>query len=148
MVIVSENMEPEILSDPKHDRGDLKMMTAAVDRSAKNPDIPIPPAVIDAMPKVVSKLLVTGDARVQLRAGELLLKFMEYNKSLNPPEQKQPQTTINVGVNVSTDERRNRTLSIARRFGAGGVLPDSATGTGAGDSGSDCIRVIPDANGT
>ena len=116
MVIVSENMESEILSDPKHDRGDLKMMTAAVDRSAKNPDIPIPPAVIDAM--------------------------------LNPPEQKQPQTTINVGVNVSTDERRNRTLSIARRFGAGGVLPDSAAGTGAGDSGSDRIRVIPDADGT
>jgi hypothetical protein len=141
-------MTTNLLTDAGHVRGDLKMMETAVSRSIKHPDIPIPPAVIDAMPKVVSKLLVTGDARVQLRAGELLLKFMEYNRSLNPPEQKQPQTTINVGVNVSTDERRNRTLSIARRFGAGGVLPDSATGAGAGDSGSDCIRVIPDTDGT
>lgn len=45
------------------------------------------------------------------------------------PQKPQPQTTINVGVNVDnrTDERRNLTLAIAERVRAGRVLvSDSA----------------------
>lgn len=71
-----------------------------------------------------------------MKASDLLFKMANANN-------KKPSagTTINVGVNVdaSTDERRNRTLAIARRFGASGVLPDAATGGGADDSGADRI---------
>lgn len=73
-----------------------------------------------------------------MKASDLLFKMANQNN-------KKPATgtTINVGVNVdaSTDERRNRTLAIAERFGASGVLSDSATGGSADDSGTDSGEV-------
>ena len=118
-------MTTELLTDPGHAREDMRLMEQAVKRSTKNPEIPIPPAIIEAMPKVAGTILLKGEPREQLRAGALLLAFMEYNKSLNPPEPQQQQpTVVNVGVNIDnrTDERRNLTLAIAERVRAGRVL--------------------------
>ena len=73
-----------------------------------------------------------------MKASDLLFKMANSNN-------KKPAagTTINVGVNVdaSTDERRNRTLAIAQRFGAGKVLRDTSTGSSGSDNKSDCVRI-------
>ena len=136
-------MTTELLDDPGHVRGDLIMMSNAVGKAIRHPEIPIPEAVIEAMPKIVSNMMLrSDDERIRCRASELLLKFMQYNVSLNPPQAIHgPSQTINVGVNVtaSTDDRRNRTLAIAERFGASRVLSDSSGGSGADDSGTDRI---------
>ena len=115
-------------------------MTTAVNRSVKNPEIPIPAAVIEAMPKVAGTILLKGKPREQLNAGKLLLAFMEYNKAANAePVQKSGQT-INVGVQIDngSEQRRNRTLAIAQRFGAVGILRDASAGAGASDRRADC----------
>ena len=115
----------ELLTDPGHVRSDLQQMTAAVRQSTKNPEIPIPAAVIEAMPKVAGTILLKGGPREQLRAGQLLLAFMEYNKSLNPLETQQParSSTINVGVNVANVSNTGRGLAsqILARIGTDGV---------------------------
>ena len=121
-------MPTELLTDPGRTRQDMQLMEQAVKRSAKNPEIPIPEAVIEAMPKVVGAILLKGNQREQLRAASCLLAFMEYNKSLNPPEQQPQQTVVNVGVNVDnrTDAGRDPLLAIAERVKAAVVLRDSA----------------------
>lgn len=109
----------ELLTDPGHVREDIRLMEQAVKRSIKNPEIPISPAIIDAMPKVVGTILVKGQPREQLRAGQLLLAFLEYNKSLNPPETQAPQpTVVNVGVNVDnrSDSKPLTAVQFAERF--------------------------------
>ena len=115
----------ELLTDPGHVRGDLKMMEAAVSRSIKHPEIEIPQVVIDAMPKVVGNMMMRSeDERIKCRAAELMLKFMQYNVSLNPPQPLQPNVqpsqTINVGVNIAsgTEQRRDAILSVAERVRA------------------------------
>jgi hypothetical protein len=117
-------MTTELLTDPGHAREDMRLMEQAVKRSVKNPEIPIPPAIIEAMPKVAGTILLKGEPREQLRAGALLLAFMEYNKSLNPPEQQQQRSsTINVGVNVANVSNTGRGLAsqILARIGTVGV---------------------------
>lgn len=80
-------MTTELLTDPGHVRQDMQLMEHAVKRSTKNPEIPIPPAIIQAMPKVAGTILLKGNPREQLRAGALLLAFMEYNKAVQADEQ-------------------------------------------------------------
>lgn len=112
-------MTTELLTDPGHSREDLRLMEQAVKRSTKNPEIPIPAAVIEAMPKIAGMILMKGDHREQLRAGALLLAFMEYNKSLNLPEpQAQQPTVVNVGVNVDnrTEGQPLTALQFVERF--------------------------------
>lgn len=112
-------MTTEILTDSGHSREDMRLMEQAVDRSKKNPEIPIPEAVIAAMPKVAGAILLKGNKREQLRAGALLLSFMEYNKSLNPPQPQQQQpTVVNVGVNVDnrTESKPLTAVQFAERF--------------------------------
>lgn len=122
----------ELLTDPGHTREDMRLMEAAVKTSIKHPEIPIPEAVIQAMPKVAGTILLKGSQREQLRAGALLLAFMQYNRSLNPPpEPQQPSrnNTINVGVNVANVSNTGRGLAsqILARIGADGV-PESVSG--------------------
>lgn len=118
-------MQTEFLTDPGHTREDMRLMEAAVKRSIKHPEIPIPEAVIQAMSKVAGTILLKGNQREQLRAGALLLAFMEYNRSLNPPEPRQPSrnNTISVGVNVANVSNTGRGLAsqILARIGADGV---------------------------
>ncbi len=57
----------ELLTDPGHVRQDLQLMTQAVDRSAKHPEIPIPSAVIAALAKVAGTILLKGKPRDQLQ---------------------------------------------------------------------------------
>jgi hypothetical protein len=139
--VIDEHSSQKLLSEPKHIRQDLKHMELVI---RANP-IEIPQAIIEAMPKVTGTIMVKGKPREQLAAGRLLLAMMEYNQRLKEAEKPRTPTgtTINVGVNVdaSTDQRRNRTLAIAQRFGAGGVLSDASAGSGGSDNGSDCVRV-------
>ena len=100
----------------------------------KHPEIPIPSAVVEAMPKIVSSMMLkSNDERIKLRASELLLKFMQYNVSLDPPEarhQPQPQI-INVGVNVDNRTESSKALQFMERFREGRVLErldDEGTG--------------------
>lgn len=112
-------MTTELLTDPGHVRQDMQLMEHTVKRSTKNPEIPIPEAVIAAMPKVAGAILLKGNQREQLRAGALLLSFMEYNKSLNPPQPQQQQpTVVNVGVNVDnrTESKPLTAVQFAERF--------------------------------
>ena len=112
-------MTTELLTDTGHNREDMRLMEQAVDRSKKNPEILIPEAVIAAMPKVAGAILLKGNQREQLRAGALLLSFMEYNKSLNPPQPQQQQpTVVNVGVNVDnrTESKPLTAVQFAERF--------------------------------
>lgn len=96
------------------------MMESAVDRSIKHPEIPIPEAVIEAMPKIVSNMMLrSGDERVKLRASALLLSFMEYNKSLNAPQSQ--GTTVNVGVKVDNRSDSSRALELIERFRSGQI---------------------------
>ena len=118
-------MMSELLKDPHHVRGDLKLMETAVTRSAKHPEIPVSQSVIDSMPAVAAKMLHSEDERIRCRASELLLKFLQYNASLNPPEQKQPQTTINVGVNVDNRTESREALQFLERFREGKLLGEA-----------------------
>lgn len=124
-------MQTELLTEPAHVRSDMKQMEAAVRRSTKNPEIPIPPAVIEAMPKVAGSILLKGGPREQLRAGQLILAFMEYNKSLNPPEPRQHvPAVVNVGVNVDnrTDSQSLTALQFAQRYREEKLLGNSDSG--------------------
>ena len=110
-------MTAELLSDPSHIRGDLRMMETHI----RSQPIEIADAVVAAMPKVMTTLLLKGKPREQLAAGKLLLAFMEYNQSLNPKTP--PQTTINVGVKVenNSDTGRNRASKVLERLRLDGV---------------------------
>lgn len=127
-------MQTELLTDPGHTREDMRLMEQVVKRSTKNPEIPIPEAVIEAMPKVAGTILLKGQPREQIRAGALLLAFMNYNRSLNPePQQASRNNTINVGVNVANVSNTGRGLAsqILARIGADGV-PESVSGVDEG----------------
>ena len=124
-------MTTELLTDPGHTREDMRLMEQAVKRSVKNPEIPIPPAIIEAMPKVAGTILLKGEPREQLRAGALLLAFLEYNKSLNPPEpQHTPPTVVNVGVNVDnrTESKPLTALQFAQRYREAKLLEHAESG--------------------
>lgn len=120
---MAENIgKTELLIDPGHIRSDLSLMTAAVKRSTECPEIPIPEGVIEAMPKITGKILLSGKDREKLAAGKLLLAFLEYNRSLRP---QQPQLTpvVNVGVQIQNhpeatiEQKRSRLAERIARLG-------------------------------
>ena len=107
----------ELLTDPGHVRGDLKMMEAAVSRSIKHPEIEIPQVVIDAMPKVVGNMMMRSeDERIKCRAAELMLKFMQYNVSVSeqPPQQVEHHHTHELGPITADNFERSKQQLAAR----------------------------------
>ena len=139
----------DLLSDESDLNADLAMVNAAVVNQwpvmAEKASV-----IVDRLIGIVEKKTVAipcGEGVFEseseadknaMKASDLLFKMANHNN-------KKPSagTTINVGVNVdaSTDERRNRTLAIAQRFGAGRVLFDASAGAGASNNDSDRVRV-------
>jgi hypothetical protein len=140
----------DLLSDESDMSSDLAMVNAAVVNQW-----PVQAAkaavIVERLIGIVEKKTVTipcGEGVFEseseadknaMKASDLLFKMANSNN-------KKPSagTTINVGVNVdaSTDDRRNRTLAIAERFGASRVLSDSSGGSSADDSGTDRISGV------
>ena len=137
-----EGLTSELLSDVKNIPKDLALVNKAlrwrtltetkkrriVDRLFKIVDKEFTTR-LDAMGEVVhDEEMADKNAMV---ASSLLLKIEDqkqkdehFERRNAGPQKPQPQTTINVGVNVDnrTDERRNLTLAIAERVRAGRVL--------------------------
>ena len=109
----------ELLSDSGHMRRDLQIMQQAVSRSIHSPEIPIPPAVIEAMPKIAGTILLKGKQREQIAAGKLLLAFMEYNKSLTPKQvEHDHHHTHEIGPATETTIEAKRAKRLARLAGS------------------------------
>ena len=107
-----------LLDDPGHVRGDLIMMGNAVGKAIKHPEIPIPQAVIDAMPKVVSNMMLRSeDERIRCRASELMLKFMQYNVSIadQPTQQVEHHHTHELGP-ITADNFAESKRQLAARI--------------------------------
>ena len=103
--------ETELLTDPKHTRGDLRQVETAIRKGWQIPDQLFEKAAI-----VAQTILVKGSNREKVAALRVLLAMNEQN---NPT----PQATqvVNVGVQIdnrNTDDRRTRTLAIAERIRA------------------------------
>lgn len=107
----------ELLTDAGHSRSDLKQIEIALRKGWV-----IPEQLYEALPKIMAAIAVKGKPREQIAAAKVLLNMKSQNEA--PHVVHRQGTTINVGVNVDNrvDERRNRTLAIAQRFGAGRVL--------------------------
>ena len=115
---IGKNMT-ELLTDPGHTRADLHIMQQAVARSMNSPEIPIPPAVIEAMPKIAGTILLKGKQREQIAAGKLLLAFMEYNKSLTPKQIDHDHHHVHeIGPVTETTIEAKRASRLARLAGS------------------------------
>ena len=116
-------MTTELLTDPGHSRADLATVRRAIREGWD-----IPEQLLSALPKIAGAMALNAKEKspVRLKAIATIIKMKEQNDKPDTPNvpQPQPQTTINVGVNVDnrTDERRNLTLAIAERVRAGRVL--------------------------
>lgn len=120
----------ELLTDPGHTRQDLAMIRQAVRKGWD-----IPEQLLSALPKVAGAMALDKNEKsaVRLKAMETILKMKESNDQADgvdkPQHQpQQPQTTINVGVNVDnrTDAGRDPLLAIAERVKAAIVLRDNS----------------------
>lgn len=115
-------MPTELLTDPGHTRQDLSLIRQAMNRAIKYPEIPIPPAIIEAMPKIAGTILLKGKQREQLQAGKLLLAFMEYNKSVRQeavPQQIEHHHTHELGPVTEQNFAEVKRQLVARISGAG-----------------------------
>lgn len=116
-------MTTELLTDTGHSRSDLAMIRRAIREGWD-----IPEQLLSALPKVAGAMALNTQEKTanRLKAIETLIKMKEQNEKREHQTvtHPQPQTTINVGVNVDnrTDERRNITLAIAERVRARRVL--------------------------
>lgn len=113
-------MTTELLTDPGHAREDMRLMEQAIKRSVKNPEIPIPAAIIEAMPKVTGTILLKGKDRDRLAAGKLLLAFMEYNRSVRAdeqPKQIEHHHTHEIGPVTENNIEAQRAKRLARLAG-------------------------------
>lgn len=114
----------ELLTDINSSRADLRMIETAIRKRWQ-----IPEQLLEALPKTAAVIALKGKPRDQIAAMSLLVKMKEQNDRQDKPEvvQQATRTTINVGVNVDNraDERRSRTLAIAERVRASGVLRES-----------------------
>lgn len=129
------SLQSDLLQDKKRVRSDARLAARAVreqwDVSPRNRA-----ELVSRLMRIVRKKHVmrpTADGGVgpdegyadslAISAGKVIVQMVAQNQRQQPTGGSQG-TTINVGVNVDNrvDERRNRTLAIAQRFGAGRVL--------------------------
>ena len=120
-------MTTELLTDPGHSRADLATVRRAIREGWD-----IPEQLLSALPKIAGAMALNAKEKspVRLKAIATIIKMKEQNDKPDTPSvpQPQPQTTINVGVNVDNriDERRTQTLAIAERVRAGRILLDNS----------------------
>jgi len=115
----------ELLSDPKHIRGDL----AIIHRSLLN-QWKLPETLLSGLPQSMIKIVVDENAKPRERiaaARNLMLMKAANDMAENP--QPVPQTTVNVGVKIDTaNPGVGRTLAaqIVERIRAARISGNSA----------------------
>ena len=115
----------ELLSDPKHIRGDLQIIRTAIRRGYEIPD-----ELLSALPKIAGALVLdkTQRGQVRLKAIQTIMAMQEANdRAANP--QPIPQTTVNVGVKIdNANPGVGRTLAtqIVERIRAARISGNSA----------------------
>jgi hypothetical protein len=147
-------MQSDILQTTKEQSKDSRLIKRAIAEQW-----PVKPEhakiVVERLIGIVQKTSVTvpaGDGVFEseseadknaTRASALLATMVKSNHA-----KQSGGTTVNVGVNVDNriDERRNRTLAIAERFGTGRILSEDRAGgdrpDNAGDQAKPVVRRI------
>jgi len=99
----------ELLSDPKHIRGDLAIIRTAIRRGYEIPD-----ELLLVLPKIAGALVLdkTEKGQVRLKAIQTIMAMKESNDRAENP-QPVPQTTVNVGVKID-----NANLGVGRTLAA------------------------------
>lgn len=101
----------ELLSDPKHIRGDLRQIEQSLRRGFDIPDL-----LFNRTAHVVGQLLKDGKpAREQLAAARVVIALAEYNRSLQPlPAQVEHHHTHDIGPVTEANIEQQRAARIAR----------------------------------
>ena len=101
----------ELLSDPKHIRGDLRQTEQSLRRGFDIPDL-----LFNRTAHVVGQLLKDGKpAREQLAAARVVIALAEYNRSLQPlPAQVEHHHTHDIGPVTEANIEQQRAARIAR----------------------------------
>tara|TARA_R110000868_G_scaffold25944_2_gene100521 strand:- start:2564 stop:2914 length:351 start_codon:yes stop_codon:yes gene_type:complete len=109
----------ELLTDPGHIRQDLQTIHTALVKKWELPD-----ALLAKLPMVMAQIAIKGKPKEQIAATKNLMLMKDANDKADTRPEKQPQTTINVGVSVDnrTDSGRDPLLAIGERIQAARVL--------------------------
>ena len=101
----------QLLSDPKHIRGDLRQIEQSLRRGFDIPDL-----LFNRTAHVVGQLLKDGKpAREQLAAARVVIALAEYNRSLQPlPAQVEHHHTHDIGPVTEANIEQQRAARIAR----------------------------------
>ena len=101
----------ELLSDPKHIRGDLRQIEQSLRRGFDIPDL-----LFNRTAHVVGQLLKDGKpAREQLAAARVVIALAEYNRSLQPlPAQVEHHHTHDIGPVTEANIEQQRAARSAR----------------------------------
>jgi HD-like signal output (HDOD) protein len=91
----------ELLSDPKHIRGDLQIINAALVKKWDLPD-----ALLTKLPMVMAQIAIKGKPKEQIAATKNLMLMKEANDR---------QCNVN-----TVDTQRNRILELIEQRGTGG----------------------------
>jgi hypothetical protein len=91
----------ELLSDPKHIRGDLQIIRTALVKKWDLPD-----ALLTKLPQVMAKIAIQGKPKEQIAATKNLMLMKESNDR---------QCNVN-----TVDTQRNRILELIEQRGTGG----------------------------
>ena len=115
-------MTTELLTDPGHSRADLATVQRAIREGWD-----IPEQLLSTLPKIAGAMALNAKEKspVRLKAIATIIKMKEQNDKPDTPNvpQPQPQTTINVGVNVDNVPNTGRGLAsqILARLGTNGI---------------------------
>jgi hypothetical protein len=107
--------------DQHHSRQQLRMAETAIKKGWD-----IPEQLMSALPKVAGAMAINGSAREKIAAMKVLIAMKEQNDRADPGRQ-QPQTTINVGVNVDNRTESREALQFLERFREGKLLGEADT---------------------
>lgn len=101
----------QLLSDPKHVRGDLRTIESALKRGWEIPD-----AVFESLPKIVAQILLKGSNREKIAAGRLLAVLHKQNNADQPVVQHHQHVHAHVPVPVTVDNIDERKRELAARI--------------------------------
>lgn len=120
----------ELLTNQSHSREDLRMVESAIRKGWV-----IPEQLLESLPKIAGLMALKGKPRDQIAAMKVLLAMKEQNSDEESPKP-QPQTTINVGVNVENVPNTGRGIASAvlARLGNRGVFEVVPSGNEGTDS--------------
>ena len=110
----------ELLSDPKHIRGDLQIIRTAIRRGYEIPD-----ELLSALPKIAGALVLdkTQRGQVRLKAIQTIMAMHEYNQAaVEQPKQVEHHHTHDIGQVTKENIEAQR----AKRFAdLAGIVRDA-----------------------